>query len=224
MYYNYLEVDMKKIFLFIIMILLVGCGKEVHEEKAEITPKEEIKEPEEEKYVDDNPITVGLYYKGKLVHDFKSNYKGRTDIATFNIVFTNEENLGSTNVKSNWKKYYDKYENIDDYKIGFLIEMEANGQKLENLLLDPSNQHKLNPYLYAYLYDGIHAQGRYTHLTMDDLKDNTIYSSIKLYLHDRTNEISSPIKLTVFTYKDENDFIDGHYRGNSFYTIEITKK
>ena len=54
--------------------------------------------------------------------------------------------------------------------------------------------------------------------------DNTIYSSIKLYLHKDTKTITSPITLTVFTYKDENDFIDGHYRGNSKYTITINNK
>ena len=59
---------------------------------------------------------------------------------------------------------------------------------------------------------------------MDDVKDDTIYSSIKLYLHKQSIEITSPITLTVFTYKDDNDFIDGHYRGNSKYSITINNK
>lgn len=216
---------MKKVFLILIMLLMVGCGQVV-EQKDIIENEPEVieEEPKEEEYVDTNPIIVGLYHKGKLVHEYKSSFHDKMDIATFNIVFTNEENLGSTNVKTNWKKYYDKYENIKDYKIGFFIEMEVNGEKMENLLLDPSTQYKFDPYLYFYLYDGIHATGKYTHLTMDEINDNTIYSSIKLYLHHQTSKITSPIKLTVFTYKDENDFKDGHYRGNSFYTIEIIKK
>ena len=37
--------------------------------------------------------------------------------------------------------------------------------------------------------------------------------------------ITSPIELTVFTYKDENDFDSfNHYRGNSSYTITIDIK
>ena len=59
---------------------------------------------------------------------------------------------------------------------------------------------------------------------MDQVKDDTIYSSIKIYLHQQTKEITSPITLTVFTYKDDNDFIDGHYRGNSKYTLTIYNK
>ena len=59
---------------------------------------------------------------------------------------------------------------------------------------------------------------------MEEVKDDTIYSSIKLYLHKQINEITSPITLTVFTYKDDSDFVDGHYRGNSKYTITINNK
>ena len=110
------------------------------------------------------------------------------------------------------------------YKIGFEIDVDINGERQENIMLNPKNQHKIYPTLYAYLYDDIHNSGHYSHVTMDTLKDNTIYSSIKLYLHNKTNEITSPITLTVFTYKDDNDFIDGHYRGKSKYTITINNK
>ena len=221
---------MKKVLLIIMILLLtIGCNKEEEKKENNVENKEEIKEIEEKEeeipvYQDNNPITVGLYHKGKLVKEYNTKFKDRMDIATFNIVFTNEENLGSTNVKNNWTKYYNNYENIDDYKIGFEISMEANGEKLENILLNPSNQHKLHPYLYAYLYDSLHASGKHTHLTMKDIKDNTVFTSIKLYLHQKTSEITSPITLTVFTYKDDNDFIDGHYHGNSKYTITINNK
>ena len=106
-------------------------------------------------------------YKDELVTNISTTFTNQKDIATFNIVFTNEKDLKSTNLKNNWNKYYQKYENIDKYKIGFLIEMEANGKKLENLVLDPSSQHKLDPYLYVYLYDGIHQKdgAKYTHLS-----------------------------------------------------------
>lgn len=217
---------MKKILLIItFMLLITGCGKKEEPKEIIETKEETIVENEPiNEYVDTNPITVGLYRKGKLVHEYNTKFTNKKDIATFNIVFTNKEDLGSTNLKNNYYTYYNKYENIKDYKTGFYISFETKDGLMENLLLDPSNQHKLHPYLYAYLYDGIHASGKYTHLTMNDLKDNTIYTSIKLYLHLDTKEIVSPITFTVFTYKDENDFIDGHYRGNSFYTIKINNK
>ncbi len=215
---------MKKFFIIILLLLTIGCSKEEKVEEVIEKQEEEKIEIVENKYVDDNPIKVGLYDGKKLVHNYNGYFSDKNDIAVFDVYFTNEEELKDNNIKNNWRKYYDQYENIDNYKIGFLVEMEADGKKLENLVLDPSNQHKLHPYLYVYLYDGVHATGRYSHLTMDDLKDDTIFSTIKIYLHHETNKISSPIKLTVFTYKDENDFVDGHYRGNSFYTVEINKK
>lgn len=225
----------KKIFILIIILLTIGCGKkEMESKEKEISPTPTvtplIEEETEPEYVDDNPITVGLYRKGKLVKTFNKKFKNDTDIATFNVVYTNEKNLGSTNVKKNWNKYFAKYkdiENIDKYKIGFLLEFEANGKKLENLILDPSAKYVTSPYIYIYLYDGVHQKdgAHYTHLDMKDINDKTIYSSIKLYMCQQSKEITSPLKLTVFTYDSEDDFDENHhYRGNSQYTITIYNK
>ena len=220
---------MKKLLMILCIFLLVGC-EEKKKKKEEIKEKEvnyqeEIKEPEPPKYVDTNPIKVGLYNYGKLIDNVDVSFKDSKDLCALEVVFSDIPDLGGTNLKNNWKKYYDMYEeDISGYKIGFYIEFEANGEKIENLLLDPSNAYKAGPYIYAYLYDGVHAKGRYTHLSMEDLKDDTIYSTIKIFLYQKAKEITSPISLTVFTYKDENDFIDGHYRGNSKHTVTITNK
>ena len=219
---------MKKIFLVFILLLAFGCKREDKEEIERI--ERLINDPKPTPtitptpYVDNNPIKVGIYKDGKLMTSYNKKFKSRSDIAIFNIVFTNDEKLPDKNFKTLWNEYYNKYENIDEYKIGFEIEVEINGEKQVNVMLNPKNQHKIYPYLYAYLYDDIHNSGYYSHVTMDTLKDNTIYSSIKLYLHDKTNEITSPITLTVFTYKDDADFLDGRYRGNSKYSITIYNK
>lgn len=211
---------MKKILLIIMIILMVGCTKG-EEIKTTPTPTPTITPEPTPEYVDDNPIVVGLYKDRKLVTEYHKKFKDQTDIAIFSVFFTNEKNVGNNNFKTTWKKYYNLYEDIDDYKIGFEIDVDIDGERQENIMLNPKNQHKIYPTLYAYLYDDIHNSGYYSHVTMDDVKDNTIYSSIKLYLHKETKKITSPITLTVFTYKNDNDFIDGHYRGNSKYTITI---
>lgn len=221
---------MKKIFLLIIILFMVGCSVPMTNQEKEI--EKLINDPEPTPtptptptpYVDTNPIKVGIYKDGKLLTEYNKKFKEQTDIAIFNIVFTNDEKLPSKSFKTLWKEYYDTYEDIDEYKIGFQIDVEINGEKQTNVMLNPKNQHKIYPYLYAYLYDDIHNSGHYSHVEMKDVKDDTIYSSIKLYLHKQTNEITSPITLTVFTYKDDNDFVDGIYRGNSKYTITIYNK
>ncbi len=220
---------MKKIFLLIIILFTVGCHQMTDEEKrieqAINNPPTNTPEPTEVPYIDTNPIKIGIYKDYKLVHEYNKKFKSQSDIAIFNILFTNEEKVTKNgNFKNTWKKYYDQYEDIKDYKIGFELSVDINGETQTNLLLNPKNQHKIYPYLYAYTYDDIHNSGYYSHVTMDTLKDDTVFSSIKLYLHNKTNEITSPITLTAFTYKDDNDFLDGHYRGNSKYTITIYNK
>lgn len=225
---------MKTIIILILLLLTVGC-----DEKEELSPpinepnKEELIEETEieeiitEEYIDDNPITVGLYKNGKIVKTYNKKFHDKSDIDTFNVVFSNEENLGSTNLKKNWNKYYSKYENIDNYKIGFLLEFDTDEKHVENLILDPSAKYVAGPYVFVYLYDGIHQKdgAKYSHLEMKDIKDNTIYASIKLYMSSKTNKITSPINLTVFTYDGEEDFDEeNHYRGNSKYTITIYNK
>ena len=55
------------------------------------------------------------------------------------------------------------------------------------------------------------------------MNDDTLTTSIKLFYAGKPELIEFPIKLTVFTYKDKNDFTeDNEYRGNSYYTIKIT--
>ncbi len=218
---------MKKILLLFLIVLLVGCTKE--DEETERTsnlinnPSPTIEATPS--YVDTNPITVGIYKDYKLVHEYNTKFKDHMDIAIFNVLFTNNETVTKNgSFKNTWQSFYDKYTDIGEYKVGFKIEFDVNGEHKENMMLDPSNQYLLDPYLYPYLYDDIHNSGNYSHVTMKDIKGNTVYSSIKLYLHQNTNEITSPITLTVFTYKDDNDFIDGNYRGNSKYTITINNK
>ncbi len=217
---------MKKILFILIFLLLTGCSNENKEEIKRID--ELINDPKEEEvipqYVDTNPIKVGLYKNGKLVKEYNTKFQDRKDIAVFDIVYSNLDDLGSTNLKNNWYKYYNEYTDIKEYKTGFYLSFETSEKKYESLIKDPSKQHDLHPYLYYYLYDGVHATGRYSHLEMKDLKEDTIYASIKLYMHLESKDIISPITLTVFTYKDDNDFIDGHYRGNSYYTITIENK
>ena len=82
-----------------------------------------------------------------------------------------------------------------------------------------------DPYLYVYLYDDINQQDGawYSHVEESQVNENTIFSSIKLY--QVTDNFSSPIKLTVFTYKSDDDFdTNGNYRGNSSYTINLIQK
>jgi len=216
---------MKKIILLIsIFFILTGCQNKEDNTFKEINIDETI---QTDTYIDDNPIKVALYENNYKVKSYSTTLSNFKEIAVFNIYYTNIDKLDSSNIKYNYQKYYNKYDNIDNYKTGFYITFEAEGKKIEQLVLDPTSKHAMTPYLYIYLYDDINqAPGTfYSHLEPNDMKDNTIISSIKLFLAQEGSKISSPITLTVFTYDKDEDFTeDNKYRGISSYTIEIETK
>ena len=215
----------KSICILLIILTLSGCTKKA-DTPVEVTPSPTEYIPTPTPYIDDNPVTVGLYQNGKLVHDQTLSIINGVDIASYDVYFTNEESTGSTNTKTNYNKYLKNYENPEQYKIGFYLSFEV-GDKLMSATITKPNVYATTPYIYNYLYDDIHQPDGawYSHVEESDVKDNTIYSSIKLFAAEKTEEITSPITLTVFTYDTPDDFDEsGNYRGKSKYTIKIDKK
>lgn len=225
---------MKKYLLLVLcLFLVIGCSKDKQEvvEEEINNIKEEVKEEqvivEEDIYKDENPIIVGLYQKGKLVKSINANIMDSTDIASFDVYFTNEEDVGSSNTKNNFNKYASNYEESNKYKIGFMISFTTEDESINKVITGPKDTYITTPYIYNYLYDDVHqVDGAwYSHVEEKDVNDETVYSSIKLYGAEYTNKINSPITLTVFTYDTEDDFDDnGMYRGNSKYSVTINKE
>ena len=215
---------MKKILIILTILLLTGCNPENKDTFKEITIDNTIKT---DNYIDNNQVEIGLYENINLVKNYKTTLSNFKEIAVFNVYYTNIEKLDSSNIKYNYQKYLNNYKNIDNHKNGFYISFEADGKKIEELVVDPSSKHKMTPYLYVYLYDDINQPDGtfYSHLENQDMKDNTIISSIKLFLAQQGTSITSPITITAFTYDDEDDFTkDNRYRGKSSYTIVIETK
>ncbi len=213
---------MKYLSLLIILIIFVsGCNN--HKKEPKNTNSDVIKQEQvEEKYVDDNPIVVGIYENDySLVKEYTTTKENFKDLL-FSIYYTNVENLESRDQKYNWNKTYLEYKNIDNYKIGFSFSFYSGNEKIEKTILSPEI-YAFEPYFYIYLYDDINQQNGvfYTHLEKSDVDENTIFSSIKIYLVD-VDKITSPIEFTVFTYDSEDDFDQfNKYRGNSKYTVKI---
>lgn len=219
---------MKKIILLVTGILIVsGCSKS--EKQIEIKSDDneiDIKEPLIE-YTDNNNVKVGIYNRNKLVKDFETNFIDGTDLILYDIFLTNEDFVDNNSTYINYQKYYNQYENIENVKTGFYITFEANDKVYEELILDSTKTFSLGPYIYVYLYDDIANAGKsfYSHIESNQENENTVFSSIKLYLAEKSNEITYPITLTVFTYDGLDDFDEfNHYRGNSSYTIKINRK
>lgn len=224
---------MKKILILLSLFLLCGCSytKQIDSTtKEENTVNEDTTETKQE-YKDDNPIKVGLFLydnnyhnKNKLVDTYYANFTSGVDIGSFEVFLTDDSIIDGNKFKDTWNKYYNMYDNIDDYKIGFNIKfILKDGTNYNSNFLEP-DIYKFNKYFYVYLYDDINqADGAfYSHL--EKMEDNTKITSIKIYAVDGIEEVENFI-LSVFTYKDNNDFdTDGNYRGNSIYGIRIKRK
>ena len=87
------------------------------------------------------------------------------------------------------------------------------------------NAYDYEGYILLFLYDDydLYINNKvYSHTEKNQEKEDTVFSSIKLYGEAASPSITSKIKLTAFTYDSEDDFDEfGEYRGNSKYTITI---
>lgn len=212
---------MKKILIIISLLLLTACSNQSNSPKnIDLDKQLDISI---NTYQDNNPITIGLYEDEHLIKDYHVKLTNMKDITVFNIYYTNQDPLENNYIKYNWNKYYKNYENIDKYKIGFIISFEAEGKLYKEQILTPDCEYIFAPYLYVYLYDDINQPNSswYSHLLPEEVTDKTIFSSIKLFMANKATDISSPITLTVFTY-DEDDFdSSNNYIGKSKYTTTI---
>ena len=99
---------MKKYLLLLLIPLLIGCQKEeIKEEQKEKVeePTHIVQEEEEDKYVDTNPIKVGLYKDGKLIKEIKHNKKEyialQGDTSGKYLTYVDSKNLYIYNIKNN---------------------------------------------------------------------------------------------------------------------------
>lgn len=220
---------MKRI-LLILVIVLVGCTpkEELKEEQNKLENNNDIKEEIiEEEYIDNNPIKLGLYlYTGgysnkEKLSTYETNFESGKDIGSFEVFFTDEEVISGNSFKSLFNTYYDKYVNIDNYKIGYNIEFTLNDGTVNKFNLLKPNTYLYKDYFYTYLYDDIHVNEGEFYSHLESIDDNTLITSIKIYAVDKIDEVKE-IKLTAFTYDSDDDFdVDGNYRGISKYSIDI---
>ncbi len=232
---------MKKLSIIIVIIILVGAlgtlyyinNVNKNEEKTLTRPSNdgEIKKAEEPKYVDSNSIIVGLYkYYGsaknrELINDYQTKWVYHQDISSFEVFYSNEKVLPGKRLKTLFDECLANYENAQNYRIGYEIKFKTADKQYRQTVLSPKDTEIFFDILEIYLYDDYHREPGvwYSHTTEEEMKENTLLTSIKLTAGKNIDLITTNINVIVFTY-DEDDFDkNGYYQGNSKYEITIKK-
>ena len=222
-------INLKKIiFIIIALFLITGCNLKETKATKKMQKNIEQKKEEKETYHDDNPIKLGLYlYTNNnrvLLSEYTTEWTLNKDLCSLEVYYTNEQNLPKYKQKDLWNNYYNNYQNIDNYKIGYNIVFSTQNKEINKNILSPKDTNEVYDYIQIYLYDDINQTSSwYDHINEEEFNTKTILSSIKLTGSTKTNEIISNITLTAFTY-DDNDFDNNNnYRGISKFTTTIKR-
>lgn len=224
---------MKKVSkLFIILILLVfmcGCEKEerIEEKKEDKEIKEEvIEEKVIDTYKDLNNTPIGIYLlKGNTLVKQNSITITPTpfkDVALFQLFPSSEETVVLNSGFG--QAYHDEWIKYNNIKLGFNFKYTTNsGDSYSYNILSPYDMYTNDSFLMSYIYDDYVNMGKgwYSHLESDQYNQNSLFTSFKVQQSKSTGDINSKIQLSVFTYDSEDDFLEGEYRGNSIYTMNI---
>lgn len=225
----------KIIYMSLILLTLVGCNQNIKSEENKDNSKriEEIeitKEENKEEYIDDNPIKVAFYNGNKGVYkrldNFQSKPESMKEIGIFSIILSSDEEVRGPSIKGLFKEKISDNPEYKNYKIGFNIKFTlSDGRIINENILKPIyyENYGFAPYIYAWIYDDVNANGWHSHIEEEEFNDDTIMSSIKLMWGLKYNEINSDIELTVFTYGMDDFDESGNYRGISKFTTIIER-
>ena len=198
-------------------------------ENTKIEIEETIEEP---KYKDENQVPISLYIEqgDQLVKisEYSCDWSPENVLNLFYTIPSTEESISSYNFDSMWKEKIAQYPNGDKCRIGYQVSFKyEDGNTYTYNLKCPDDTYFTFPKVMTYLYDDVNlVPGKpYYHITQDVMYDYTIASSIKLVGDVDSDKIEGPITLTAFCFDSEDDFDEeGNYRGNSKYTITITRE
>ena len=235
---------MKKTVLLMVMlmtcaVLLYGCGKDktpetrTTETTAEAITAETETTTQEQKIGNDKPVY--LYYMdygsstAQRIKTFETEMTTEEDIGIFAALavdrssFAFEEEFGSEIGMQ--QETWDSVNTSGEYKIGYQISFDVNGEHKVYTILSPSDvaddpdlfmgdydNDDVTGYIGIWLYDDYHQDGGfYDHVDPDEYDGDTLLTSIKLRFTPDSDEISNLV-LEAFSYSNTLEFdSDGHY-------------
>ncbi len=222
----------KVIALIVFCILFTGCDNKKEKENININIDEPKIEEKIEKYKDDNPVKIGFYYKENGSFNRKDEMVTKwipgLDMPYIAIIFTDEPVIPNTTYAAAFRNYQAKYENIENYKMGFELNFKLiTGETIRKTIIQPDDVWEYIDYMQVYFYDDVANEGKswYSHVEQSQYNENTRFTCFKFTGNDHTDKIDGDIIIKAFTFDGEDDFDSetGFYRGNSYANLTIKK-
>ena len=209
----------------------------VEETTAEETTEEETttkkkKEEEETTAAEKGAPTQSAFYiyeNGSRVKytSYGANFTPGEVVASIDVFATEEDVISGEYFGTVWREYWEKYENAYEYKIGYTVVLKTeNDGTIKKTILDPDDAQEIWDYMEVYLYDDVTQPPNtwYSHLTKEEMTDDTYVTSVKLRCGVNIEKVKSA-KLRAFYYKGYSQFDEiGEYTGDDYIECKIVRK
>lgn len=173
----------------------------------------------------------------ELVREYNSSWSPDYDIAIFEAINSEEENIHYDNYFTLHEMYWDAQATALTYKIGYELSFDLNGERKVYTILSPSDildnddlfmgdavNDVVTGHMGVWVYYDMHQTGTYVHLMPEDMTEDVLMTSIKLRPTPLSGEISN-FKLKAFSYSSEQEFNSrGQYIGTHGYEISVNNQ
>ena len=188
-----------------------------------------------------NEKELRLYVGGggvmELITSYDSTWSPDYDIAIFEAINSTEDTIYYDNYYTLHEMYWNAVESDTEYKIGYELSFEVNGEQKVYTILKPADisdnadlfmgnveTDEITGYMGVWVYNDIGQERIYVHLTQEDMADGVLMTSIKLRPTPQSSEISN-FKLKVFSYSSDTEFnSQGRYIGTHGYEISVNNQ
>lgn len=181
-------------------------------------------------------------YIARRVTSIQKPWTVYDELETFAAICSTEESFPFQSETEVQNMTWNSVNTETPYKIGYELSFDVDGEHKVITILQPGDIEN-NPDLYngdypegsdysdipgymgVWVYDDLHQDGGfYTHITQEEVTDETLLTSIKFRPTPQSDQISNFV-LRGFSYSSDKEFdAEGHYTGNYAATVTIGRE
>ena len=196
----------------------------------------QVQEVKEVDLPNDKEISLYVDRGGVMekVTEYVSTWTPDADIAIFESFNSDEQEIAYSDYYTVHQDYWDSVSAPLEYKIGYELSFDVNGEHKVITILDPSDitgnpdlfmgdaeLDEVTGYMGVWVYCDMGQSGTYFHLQPEDMTEGVLMTSIKLRPTPQSDAVSN-FRLKAFSYSSDSEFdAEGHYIGTHGYEIPV---